>query len=49
MECISVGYNDADLWMLVWNKVDECIDEWFNIRVVCIEPHTTLEEGNNDP
>ena len=44
VDCISAGLNDVDLWVLVWSKVDECIDAGTNMRVVWTKAHTTLEE-----
>ena len=50
VDCISAGYNDADLWVLVCGKFDECLDESINFRVVWTKAHTTLEEkAKNDP
>ena len=42
--CVGAWLNDADLWMLVWNNVGECIDEGFNTRVVWTAAHTSPEE-----
>ena len=44
MDVIGAGHNDADLWMMLWNKVGECIDEGFDMNLVWTEAHTTLEE-----
>ena len=41
VDCISAGLNDVDLWVSVWSKVDECIDEGI---VTSMKAHTTLEE-----
>ena len=44
VDCISAGHRGTDLWMLVWSKVGECIDEGVDIRVVWTKEHTTFEE-----
>ena len=44
VNCISAGHNDADLWVLVWNKEDDCIEEGFNMSVVWAKTHTTFEQ-----
>ena len=44
VDCISAGSNDADLLLLVWSKVGECINEGFHIWWYGREVHTTLEE-----
>ena len=44
VDCISAGHNDADIWVFVWSKIDECIDEGPNIGVVWTKAQTTLEE-----
>ena len=43
VDCISAGHGDADLWIFVWSKVGECIDEGYNTRVVWTKAHTTHE------
>ena len=42
VDCIRAEHNDADLWMLAWNKVGECMDERLNIRVDWAKGHTAL-------
>ena len=44
VDCIRAEHNDADLWMLAWNRVGKCIAEGLNIRVVWAKGHTALEE-----
>ena len=44
VDCISAGHEDADLWVWVWSKVDECVDQDINIRVVRTTALTTFEE-----
>ena len=26
VDCISAGHGDADLWVLIWSKVGECME-----------------------
>ena len=44
VDCIHAWHNDANLWMLAWKRVGECIDEGLNIRVLWAKEHTSLEE-----
>ena len=30
VNCISAGHKEADLWSLVWNKIDACMDKSFD-------------------
>ena len=32
--CISASHKDADLWVPVWRKIGECIDESIDLCVV---------------
>ena len=41
------GDEGAGLWVVVWSKVDECVDEGDNTRVMWTEAHTTQEEEDN--
>ena len=27
VDCISAGHKDADLWILVWSEVGDCVEE----------------------
>ena len=45
VDCITAGHIDADLWVLVWSKVGECIEEGFNMKVAWTKAHTTLQEN----
>ena len=47
-ECISAGDEGAGLWVVVWSKEDECVDEGDNTRVMWTEAHTTLEEEEDN-
>ena len=42
------GDEGAGLWVVVWSKEDECVDEGDNTRVMWTEAHTTLEEEEDN-